>query len=41
MTSAGLQRKNESIESLKQELIENIKKYFNEGEGNNESNSTK
>ena len=41
MTSAGLQRKNESIESLKQELIENIKKYFNEGKENDESNSTK
>lgn len=38
MTSAGLQRKKSSIEELKKELIENIDKYFNEGEGNNESN---
>lgn len=39
MTSAGLQRKNESIEDIKKELIENIDKYFNEGEKDNESNS--
>ena len=41
MTSAGLQRKNESIEDLKNELIANIEKYFGKGEENNESNTTK
>ena len=41
MTSAGLQRKNVSVAELKDELIINIEKYFNESEGTNESNTTK
>ena len=41
MTSAGLQRRNESVEDLKKELIENINKYFNEGKENDESNIAK
>ena len=39
MTSAGLQRKKSSIDELKNELIENIDKYFNEGDGEHESNT--
>ena len=41
LTSAGLQRKNESIESLKKELLDNINKYFGKGETKDESNSSK
>lgn len=41
MTSAGLQRKNENINDLKNELIENIDKYFGKTEETNESNTTK
>lgn len=41
MTSAGLQRKDVSVDDLRDELIENINKYFNKDEENHESNTTK
>ena len=39
MTSAGLQRKNENVSDLKNELLDNINKYFDKGEQDNESNT--
>ena len=41
MTSAGLQRKDESVEDLKKELIVNIDKYFGKGVETDESNTIK